>query len=127
MKLLLDTHAFLWWDHQKARLSNRALAACMDRANSLSLSIASVWELQIKIQLGKLALRLPLTDVLRDQETNDLTIAPVSVPDILALVDLPPLHRDPFDRLLVAQARRGGYHLVSQDTQVARYDVPILW
>ncbi len=59
MKLLLDTHAFLWWDADQARLSSGALAACLDPANSLFLSIASVWEMQIKMQLGKLALRLP--------------------------------------------------------------------
>ena len=67
MKLLLDTHAFIWWDGDASKLSAAALAACQSQANGLHLSLASVWELQIKLQLGKLSLRLPLADVLRDQ------------------------------------------------------------
>ena len=126
MKLLLDTHAFIWWD-TRVRLSGRALAACKDFNNTLHLSIVSVWELQIKTQLGKLALRLPLTDVLEDQRLKDgLIIEPIGVADIPGLADLPPLHRDPFDRLLIAQARRGGFHFIRDDPQVARYDVQIL-
>ncbi|MBA2430774.1 MAG: type II toxin-antitoxin system VapC family toxin [Chthoniobacterales bacterium] len=66
MKLLLDTHAFIWWYSHHAKLSTAALAACQSPTNSLHLSLASVWEMQIKIQLGKLTLRLPLADVLRD-------------------------------------------------------------
>ena len=65
MKLLLDTHAFIWWDGDQSKLSAEALAACQSTENSLHLSLASVWELQIKMQLGKLALRIPLADVLR--------------------------------------------------------------
>jgi PIN domain nuclease of toxin-antitoxin system len=68
VKLLLDTHAFIWWDGDQSKLSAAALGACQSLANSLHLSLASVWELQIKMQLGKLALRLPLADVLRDQQ-----------------------------------------------------------
>ena len=67
MRLLLDTHAFIWWDGEQSKLSAEALLACQSPTNSLHLSLASVWELQIKMQLGKLALRLPLADVLRDQ------------------------------------------------------------
>ena len=126
MKLLLDTHAFIWWD-TRTRLSGRALAACKDFSNSLHLSVVNVWELQIKTQLGKLTLRLPLADVLHDQRLNNgLIIEPISVEDVLGLADLPPIHRDPFDRLLIAQARRGGFHFISDDPQVSRYDVTIL-
>lgn len=108
MKLLLDTHAFIWWDSGDARLSAAALAACKSPANSLHLSLASTWEMQIKMQLGKLTLRLPLAKVLRDQQQrNGIVLEPVELEDILALETLQPLHRDPFDRLLVSQAMRG--------------------
>ena len=128
MKLLLDTHAFIWWDGDQSKLSAAALGACQSLANSLNLSLASVWELQIKIQLGKLALRLPLADVLHDQQQqNGMALEPVTLEDILALSALPTLHRDPFDRLIIAQANRRGFHLVTHDPELARYPVPVLW
>ena len=113
MKLLLDTHAFIWWDNDQTRLSGVALAACLDPVNQLCLSVASIWELQIKMQLGKLTLRVPLPDVLADQQRNGMVIEAVTVEDVLGLSALPMHHRDPFDRLLVAQARRSGFHLVA--------------
>jgi PIN domain nuclease of toxin-antitoxin system len=103
VKLLFDTHAFIWWDGDQSKLSAAALDACQSPVNSLHLSLASVWELQIKMQLGKLALRLPLADVLRDQhQQNGLVLEPVTLEDILALSALATLHRDPFDRLIIA-------------------------
>ncbi|MBV9299068.1 MAG: type II toxin-antitoxin system VapC family toxin [Verrucomicrobia bacterium] len=128
MKLLLDTHAFIWWDGDQSKLSAAALGACQSLANSLHLSLASVWELQIKMQLGKLTLRLPLADVLRDQQQqNGLALEPVTLEDILALSAVPTLHRDPFDRLIIAQANRRGFHLVTHDPELARYPVEVLW
>jgi PIN domain nuclease of toxin-antitoxin system len=128
VKLLLDTHAFIWWDSDASKLSAAALAACQSQANGLHLSLASVWELQIKLQLGKLSLRLPLADVLRDQQDqNGLVLEPVTLEDILALSALPALHRDPFDRLIIAQANRAGFHLVTHDAELARYPVAGLW
>ena len=69
MKLLLDTHAFIWWDGEQTKLSAKVLAACESPANTLHLSLASVWEMQIKAQLGKLTLRLPLADILRESSS----------------------------------------------------------
>ncbi len=66
MKALLDTHAFIWWDSAPDKLSPRARAACQDRTNLLLFSVASAWEMQIKLQLGKLQLRLPLAEVIAD-------------------------------------------------------------
>ncbi|MCG2684183.1 MAG: type II toxin-antitoxin system VapC family toxin, partial [Planctomycetales bacterium] len=68
MKLLFDTHAFIWWDSEPSRLSSRVLALCQDRTNSLYLSVASVWEMQIKSQLGKLKLNTPLDELVRRQQ-----------------------------------------------------------
>jgi PIN domain nuclease of toxin-antitoxin system len=124
VKLLFDTHAFIWWDGDQKRLSETALAACNSRSNSLHLSLASVWELQVKLQLGKLSLRLPLVDVLQEQQQrNGVIIEAITLEDILGLSALPPLHRDPFDRLLISQAQRGGFHLLSNDTEIERYTV----
>jgi PIN domain nuclease of toxin-antitoxin system len=128
VKLLFDTRAFIWWDGDQSKLSAAALEACQSPANGLHLSLASVWELQIKMQLGKLTLRLPLADVLRDQQQqNGLVLEPVTLEDILALSALPTLHRDPFDRLIIAQANRRGFRLVTQDPEFACYPVAVLW
>lgn len=128
MKLLLDTHAFIWWDDAPEKLSPAARAACQDAANTLHLSLASAWEMQIKAQLGKMRLPLPLGELLRKhREQNGLRVEPVTLDDILALSALPSHHRDPFDRILVAQTRRGGFRLLSRDPEIARYDVEVLW
>lgn len=128
MKLLLDTHTFIWWDNEPARLSATAREAFHDAGNTLHLSLGSVWELQIKAQLGKYQLRLLLIELLRDhQQRNALRIEPVELEDILALSALPAHHRDPFDRILIAQAKRGAYRLVTCDPEIAKYDVEVLW
>ena len=75
MNLLLDTHAFIWWDSDKAQLSSRALSAFFDLRNQLFLSIVSVWEMQIKAQLGKLTLRLPLGELVAGHRRKGLLIA----------------------------------------------------
>ena len=127
MNLLLDTHAFIWWDSDQAQLSPRALTALLDPRSQLFLSIVSVWEMQIKAQLGKLTLRLPLRDLVDDHRRKGMLIAHIEVDDALGLAELPMIHGDPFDRLLISQARRGNFRLVSRDSQIAGYDVPILW
>jgi PIN domain nuclease of toxin-antitoxin system len=128
VKLLLDTHAFIWWDGDQSKLCEVALVACQSRANTLHLSLASVWELQIKMQLGKMALRLPLADVLRDQQQqNGLLLEVVTLEDILSLSALPSIHRDPFDRIVISQANRGGFHLVTHDSELTAYLVAMLW
>ena len=127
MKLVLDTHAFIWWDSDPARLSPAALAALRDPANEVWLSAASVWELVIKAQLGKLALRLPLADIVSQQQANGLRILPVTLAHVLGVEGLPPIHMDPFDRVLVAQANVEGAELVSADQMVRQYPVRILW
>ncbi len=127
MNLLLDTHAFVWWDSDKAQLSRSALQACQNPQNNLFLNLASVWEMQIKAQLGKLSLRLPLRDLVRDHRRRGLSIASLEVEDIFGLAALPMIHRDPFDRLLISQAKQGGYQLVRRDPLLGGYGVAILW
>ena len=128
MKLLLDTHTFIWWDSEPARLSPRALALCQDRVNTVLLSVASVWEMQIKLQLGKLKLNLPLAEVIETQrQTNNVEVLPVTLTHVLALESLPVHHKDPFDRLLVAQAKIEEAVLVSRDPIFAKYPVKSVW
>jgi len=128
MKLLLDTHAFVWWDSEPAKLSPRVLALCQDRANVVLLSVVSIWEMQIKIQLGKLKLNLPLAKVIESQQqTNNIKILPITLDHVLALNDLPAHHKDSFDRLLIAQAIVEDAVLVSSDPIFAKYTVELLW
>jgi PIN domain nuclease of toxin-antitoxin system len=127
MKLLLDTHAFIWWDSDPAKLSAPALAALRDPANEVWLSVASVWEMVIKAQLGKLTLRLPLADIVMQQQGNGLQVFPVTLAHALAVEGLPAVHKDPFDRMLIAQANVEGAKLVSADQVVRQYPVRVLW
>ena len=128
MKLLLDTHAFIWWYNEPQRLPAKVLLACQDVENSLMLSVASAWEMQIKTQLGKLRLAKPLPDIIRhQQEQNQLQILPITLPVVFALDNLPLNHRDPFDRLLIAQAKVEKLLLVSNDSQFEQYPVSLFW
>ena len=127
MKLLLDTHIFIWWADQPEKLSPAALSALQDEANDLLLSVASVWEMQIKIQLGKLKLSLPLRELIQNQqETNDLMVSPVALTHVLALDSLPFHHKDPFDRLLIAQSIEEKLTIVTADSQFSSYSVKLL-
>ncbi|MBA3322269.1 MAG: type II toxin-antitoxin system VapC family toxin [Pyrinomonadaceae bacterium] len=127
MKLLLDTHVFIWWADAPEHLSAAALAALEDGSNELILSVASVWELQIKIQLGKLKLNVSLKDLVESQQaTNGVQLLPVELAHVLALDALPLHHKDPFDRLLIAQSIAEGTTLVSTDSQLSAYPVTLL-
>ena len=109
-------------------LSTRARDAMADPANRLFLSVASVWEMQIKSQLGKLPLRLPLEQLIRERVgRGSLQIWQVGPSHVFALSDLPALHRDPFDRLIVATARLEKVTLISCDPLVQQYPANILW
>jgi PIN domain nuclease of toxin-antitoxin system len=128
MKLLLDTHTFVWWDSEPAKLSPQVLVLCQDRQNALLLSVVSVWEMQIKLQLGKLRMALPLRETVESQrQTNNIEILPVTLEHVLTLENLPAHHKDPFDRLLVAQAIVEKAILVSGDPNIARYADQVVW
>ena len=127
MRILLDTHIFVWWDDEPERLSKRAFDLCSDSNNTLILSVASVWELQIKYQLGKLTLRAPLQQIISDQQrVNGIEILPVTSPHVFALDKLPPIHKDPFDRLLIAQSIAENIGLLSVDAVFKDYPIALL-
>lgn len=128
MRLLLDTHAFIWWADEPEKLSERVLDACQDDENHLILSIVSVWEMQIKIQLNKLRLRHSLRNLIENQQNiNNVRILPISVNHIYMLENLPTYHRDPFDRLLICQALEDRLLFVSKDSIFSEYPVSLYW
>lgn len=128
MKLLLDTHVFLWWDHQPHQLPSHILGLLKNPQHDIFLSVASVWEMQIKQQLGKLDLHLPLAQLITDQQVmGGLQILPILPSHALAVADLPLIHKDPFDRMLIAQANIEHMSLVSADAMVRQYPVSVLW
>ena len=130
MRLLLDTHVFIWLDTAPERLSSSALTACQDPENDLLLSVASAWEMEIKQRIGKLRLDVPLESMVQGQQKiNQLQLVSIELQHVLAIRELPPHHSDPFDRLLLAQARVEGAQLVTADGQLSRYadQVELLW
>jgi PIN domain nuclease of toxin-antitoxin system len=128
MRYLLDTHVFIWWAGEPARLSSVALSLCQDPTHTLLLSVASAWEMRIKFQLGKLHLAMPLAQIVEgQQQTNRLEILPVTLAHIWGLANLPDHHKDPFDRLLISQTISEGLTLISHDADIARYPVQVVW
>jgi PIN domain nuclease of toxin-antitoxin system len=127
MRLLLDTHAFIWWDGDPSKLPPHVLALCQDPMNSLVLSVASVWEIQIKTQLGKLSLRLPLYKIIAEQQADGMDILLITLAHIYELRNLPDHHGDPFDRMLIAQANAEGISLLSHDQVFRHYPVNVVW
>ncbi|MEM6280710.1 MAG: type II toxin-antitoxin system VapC family toxin [Chloroflexota bacterium] len=128
MRLLLDTHAFIWLESEPDKLSSDASDAITDAKNTVLLSLVNVWEIQIKIGLGKMTLNGSLPDVVaRQQEKNGLILLSVTANHIYELANIGNHHRDPFDRLLIAQARYEGMALVTADPQVQAYTVTTLW
>lgn len=128
MKLLLDTHALLFWVYEPTRLGTAALRALAERDNQVFWSVASSWEVAIKVGLGKLELDGPVAEVIPSELLrNGFTLLPIDHAHVLAVSKLPRHHGDPFDRLLVAQAQAEGLSLVSADSRFASYDVAIVW
>jgi len=123
MRLLLDSHALLWWLDDAPTLSADARAAITDPENLVVVSVASLWELAIKVMIGKLDLPGDFEEVLSRQ---GFQLLDVNANHVYALRSLPLHHRDPFDRMLVAQARVEGLRIVTRDAWVASYEVPVL-
>ena len=120
MRLLLDTHALLWSLSDPERLGGEALQAIRDPANDVVVSAASAWEMAIKSSLGKLSAPDDLPEQLR---LNRFGALDITLRHAQAVEHLPMLHRDPFDRMLVAQAKTEGLRLVTRDPLVQQYDV----
>lgn len=128
MRLLIDSHALIWYVDQHQQLSSVSHAAMSDPANELLLSAGSIWEIAIKIGLGKLVLTQPYL-VWMSQALSDLgiTLLPITVQYADAQASLPKHHSDPFDRLIVAQALVENVSIVSADARMDAYGITRLW
>jgi len=124
VRLLLDTHVLLWWRDDSPRLSPRARAEIADAANEILVSTATLWEIVIKRARGKLIFPEDLEDVMREEAFG---LMPISFQHLRRLELLPELHRDSFDRMLIAQALTERTPLVTNDVAVLAYSVPTLW
>lgn len=130
MTYLLDTHAFLWWICADPRFSAKLLEELAASRGPVYLSVASLWEMVIKFKLGKLRLHMDgsFSDyILKQVQVNRLELLPIHSHHVLGLLSLPEHHRDPFDRLLVAQAKAERLMLISRDAAFQAYDVPLYW
>jgi PIN domain nuclease of toxin-antitoxin system len=128
VRLLLDTHAFLWWIADDQRLSPRAAALIGDGSNEVIVSAASAWEIIVKSRLGRVEVPTPLDRFFTAQlEANAFIPLPIQMRHALGLEALPEVHRDPFDRILVAQAVAEDLTLVSRDRVLSSYPVPVEW
>jgi PIN domain nuclease of toxin-antitoxin system len=128
MRLLLDTHAFLWWVEDAPALSRRARRLMADPQNECWLSLASCWEMAIKLSLGKLKLQSPIERFVPEQlAANGFRSLEIDFDDIARVASLPFHHRDPFDRLLVAQALGRNLHVVSVERVFAKYGAKRVW
>jgi len=128
MKILLDTHAFLWWISDDPRLGKAARERIADHRNEVFLSVASTWELAIKVNLGRLAVSGNFeTWLLSQLAGNRFEVLPILLPHVLALTRLPPHHKDPFDRILIAQAIGETMTFLTADAHIAQYPVEVVW
>ncbi len=128
MKLLLDSHTFVWWRDEPQKLSPTAFTEISNPNNDVFLSVATVWELQIKITLNKFTIKGTLENAVKDeQQNNGFQILPINLSHALYLENLSLHHKDPFDRLLISQAVVENMTLVGADKNFAKYQVNLLW
>lgn len=125
---MLDTHVFLWSIDDPSKIAAEPLELIRREVVPVWVSVASIWEVSIKQKSGKLRLRLPLRQLLSEQEVrNKIRVLNIVAPHVLAIESLPPVHKDPFDRLIVAQAMHEDMTLVTADQLLHKYPVKILW
>ena len=127
MDILLDTHAVIWFFDNDSRLSKPAVDAIFDLDNTIYVSIVSVWEVGIKYSTGKLTLNSEIGGFIEAINDNEFRLLEVSPDHIKAVTELPFIHRDPFDRMLIAQATVEGMSLLTVDDNIIKYDIEHIW
>ena len=128
MRLLLDTHAMLWWLRADTRLSERAHNTIEDSGNDLLWSMASSWEIAVKLSLGKLEIDRPLHRLFAELVSEQgVDMLPIDHAHCTLLAALPMHHRDPFDRMLIVQAQQMNVPILTADPKFGAYDVTVLW
>ncbi len=123
---LLDTHAFIWFLNDDARMPEAVKETIM-RSEKLYISIGSFWEMTIKVSLGKLKLPAPISALMNACEEMQITILPITGSHLECLESLPAFHGDPFDRLIISQAITEKLYLISADSKFSTYDVKLFW
>lgn len=126
-QLLLDTHIFIWYSTDDPKLGSALSNHLENPDNALFLSIASLWEIAIKLNIGKLTLGCPFPELFTFCDGADITLLPIIQSDLESYLGLPLHHRDPFDRLIITQAVNRSLTVVSRDTMFATYSVDRLW
>ncbi|EIC28845.1 type II toxin-antitoxin system VapC family toxin [Methylomicrobium album] len=127
MNLLLDTHTLIWLLEGDGNLSVSARKQIENPDNTNFISIATFWEIAIKLSLNKLVMKISISQLKRLVWENGLEVLPIAIEDTLLVSQLPFHHRDPFDRLLAAQAMNQNMSLVSRDRAMSLYDVKVIW
>lgn len=128
MRILIDTHVFIWWTSDSQKLSLAVYNLLTNPKTQVILSVVSIWEMQIKLSLGKLELKTALPELVEDEvKQNRIELLPLDLSHIYALSNLPNHHRDPFDRLLIAQAKSEELVIISIDEKFDGYDIERLW
>jgi PIN domain nuclease of toxin-antitoxin system len=128
MKLLLDTHSFLWFIEGNLNLSNTARSLIEDEGNQRLLSIASLWEMAIKVSMNKLTLQTAFTNlVIQQVYGNAIEVLEIRPEHLDVLAKMPFHHKDPFDRLIIAQSIAESIAVISKDGEFGKYPVTLLW
>ena len=128
MRYLLDTHAFIWWDSEPEKLSAQVLSLCQESNTQLFLSMASLWEMQIKSQLGKLKLHQTLEQIIQSQIIeNNIQLLDITAQHVFQLSSLGEFHKDPFDRLIISQSIHEDLPVLSKDKAFSQYPVRVAW
>jgi len=128
MKVLLDTHTFLWWITDDPKLSLRVRGIISDGENEIFISAATGWEIAIKSQIGRLRLPdEPQRFILEQLKINGMKSLPIEMRHALHISTLPTYHQDPFDRILIAQAQMEDLPVLSADQEIGKYEVTIIW
>jgi len=127
MDILLDTHAVIWFFEDDNRLSKSAVEAIFNLDNMIYVSIASLWEVGIKFSTGKLNLNGGIDGFIEAIDKNEFRLLEVSPEHIKKVTELPFIHRDPFDRILIAQANVEGMTVMTVDENILKYEVGTIW
>jgi len=128
MRALIDTSTFLWTISDNDKLSANARRFIADLENDILISVASLWEIAIKTSLGKLELLLPFNRLIPEQlEQNSITVLPIEMRHMSKIIDLPFHHRDPFDRLIIAQGLSEQIPVITPDAAFGQYPVQLIW
>lgn len=128
MKVLLDTHTFLWLITDDDRLSETARQTFLDPENGIFFSVASLWEICIKMSLEKVSLKTGWFQTIQEEmKANAIQWLPIEIQHCAEIAELPFHHRDPFDRLLIAQAMVEDMQLLSRDNRLSAYNIKRIW